>query len=278
MLRRVAEGVWVHQSELLQNNAVAVQGRGGVLLVDPGLTGDEMTCLAGDLREVGQSVAAGFATHPDWGHVLWHAEFGEAPRYGTARCAAQMRQLLSEPDWKARAAEGLPPEIAEEVPLDLYGLITGLPAGTTRIPWDGPRVRVIEHSAHAPGHAALLIEERRVLVAGDMLSDVFIPMLDDFDDTNDPIGDYLAGLRVLESVADDVDAVVPGHGSVGGADQLRTRIELDRAYLGALRDGDVPDDPRIGPSAKPGWEWVSDIHEGQAQSVAHRREHSGMLD
>jgi glyoxylase-like metal-dependent hydrolase (beta-lactamase superfamily II) len=278
MLRRVAEGVWVHQSELLQNNAVAVQGRGGVLLVDPGLTGDEMTCLAGDLREVGQSVAAGFATHPDWDHVLWHAEFGEAPRYGTARCAAQMRQLLSEPDWKARAAEGLPPEIAEEVPLDLYGLITGLPAGTTRIPWDGPRVRVIEHSAHAPGHAALLIEERRVLVAGDMLSDVFIPMLDDFDDTNDPIGDYLAGLRVLESVADDVDAVVPGHGSVGGADQLRTRIELDRAYLGALRDGDVPDDPRIGPSAKPGWEWVSDIHEGQAQSVAHRREHSGMLD
>ena len=278
MLRRVADGVWVHQSELLQNNAVAVQGRGGVLLVDPGLTGDEMTCLAGDLREVGQSVAAGFATHPDWDHVLWHAEFGEAPRYGTARCAAQMRQLLSEPDWKARAAERLPPEIAEEVPLDLYGLITGLPAGTTRIPWDGPRVRVIEHSAHAPGHAALLIEERRVLVAGDMLSDVFIPMLDDFDDTNDPIGDYLAGLRVLESVADDVDAVVPGHGSVGGADQLRTRIELDRAYLGALRDGDVPDDPRIGPSAKPGWEWVSDIHEGQAQSVAHRREHSGMLD
>ena len=272
MLRRVAEGVWVHQSELLQNNAVAVQGRGGVLLVDPGLTGDEMTCLAGDLREVGQSVAAGFATHPDWDHVLWHAEFGEAPRYGTARCAAQMRQLLSEPDWKARAAEGLPPEIAEEVPLDLYGLITGLPAGTTRIRWDGPRVRVIEHSAHAPGHAALLIEERRVLVAGDMLSDVFIPMLDDFDDTNDPIGDYLAGLRVLESVADDVDAVVPGHGSVGGADQLRTRIELDRAYLEALRDGDVPDDPRIGPSAKPGWEWVSDIHEGQAQSVAHRRE------
>ena len=178
MLTQVTEGVLVHQSELLQNNAVVVQGRAGVLLVDPGIKGDEMVGLANDLRESGQPVVAGFSTHPDWDHVLWHAELGEAPRYGTARCAAQMRDLLSNADWKARVAEGLPPEIAEEVPLDLFGLITGLPAETARIPWDGPEVRIIEHQAHAPGHAALLIEERGVLVAGDMLSDVLIPMLD----------------------------------------------------------------------------------------------------
>ena len=35
MLTQVAEGVLVHQSELLQNNAVVVQGRSGVLLIDP---------------------------------------------------------------------------------------------------------------------------------------------------------------------------------------------------------------------------------------------------
>jgi glyoxylase-like metal-dependent hydrolase (beta-lactamase superfamily II) len=90
-----------------------------------------------------------------------------------------MRDLLSDADWKSRVAEGLPPEIAEEIPLDLFGPITGLPAGTVQIPWAGPRVRIIEHPAHAPGHAALLIEERGVLVADDMLSDVLIPMLDD---------------------------------------------------------------------------------------------------
>jgi glyoxylase-like metal-dependent hydrolase (beta-lactamase superfamily II) len=272
MLTQVAEGVLVHQSELLENNAVVVQGRAGVLLIDPGITGEEMVCLANDLRELGQPVVAGFSTHPDWDHVLWHAELGEAPRYGTARCAASMRDLLSNADWKARVAEGLPPEIAEEVPLDLFGLITGLPAGTAEIPWDGPTVRIIEHPAHAPGHAALLIEERRVLVAGDMLSDVLIPMLNDFNSTDDPIGDYLIGLRLLEGVADDVDVVIPGHGSVGGADQLRARIELDRAYVQALRDGDDPDDPRIGPSAKPGWEWVSDVHTGQAHGLAERNE------
>lgn len=172
MLTKIADGVLVHQSEILQNNAVVVQGQAGVLLVDPGIRGTEMACLANDLRELGQPVVAGFATHPDWDHVLWHAELGEAPRYGTARCAAFMRDLRSKADWKTRVAEGLPPEIAEEVPLDPFGLITGLPAGTTRIPWDGPHVRIIEHPAHSPGHAALLIEEGRVLAAGDMLSDV----------------------------------------------------------------------------------------------------------
>ena len=266
-LTQVAEGVWVHQSELLRNNAVAVQGRDGVLVVDPGLTSDEMVCLANDLRELGQPVVAGFATHPDWDHVLWHPELGEAPRYGTARCAAFMQDLRSKADWKAHVAEGLPEEIAEEIPLDPFGLITGLPAGTAQLPWDGPTVRIIEHPAHAPGHAALLIEERRVLVAGDMLSDVFIPMLDNWTSTNDPIEEYLTGLRLLEGVADDVDVVVPGHGSVGEGDQVRARIDQDRAYVEALRDGVDPDDPRI-QSPEPGWEWVSDIHGGQAQSVA----------
>jgi glyoxylase-like metal-dependent hydrolase (beta-lactamase superfamily II) len=271
MLTQVAEGVLVHQSELLQNNAVVVQGRAGVLLIDPGIRGSEMARLANDLRESGQPVVAGFATHPDWDHVLWYAELGEAPRYGTARCAASMRDLMSNADWQAQVAEALPPEIAEEVPLDLFGLITGLPAGTAQIPWDGPAARIIEHPAHAPGHAALFIEERAVLVAGDMLSDVFIPMLD-LNDSADPVEDYLIGLRLLEGVADDVDVVIPGHGSVGGADQVRARIELDRAYVEALRDGRDPDDPRIGPSAKPGWEWVTDVHNGQAHGLAARNE------
>jgi glyoxylase-like metal-dependent hydrolase (beta-lactamase superfamily II) len=272
MLTQVAEGVLVHQSELLQNNAVVVQGQAGVLLIDPGITGDELSCLANDLSDSGQPVVAGFATHPDWDHVLWHTELGEAPRYGTARCAAFMQEVRSNADWKERAAEGLPPEIAQDVPLDLFGLITSLPAGTAQIPWDGPSVRILEHPAHAPGHAALLVEGSGVLVAGDMLSDVFIPMLDDFNGANDPIEDYLLGLRLLESVADEVHVLIPGHGSVGGADQVRARIEQDRAYVHALRDGHAPDDPRIGPSAKPGWEWVSDIHAGQAQSLAELSE------
>jgi glyoxylase-like metal-dependent hydrolase (beta-lactamase superfamily II) len=272
VLKQVAEGVLIHESEFCQSNAVVVQGRGGVLLIDAGIQDHEMVQIADDLRELGQPVVAGFSTHPHWDHLLWHAQLGSAPRYGTARCAAAIKARLSDTGWKDFIAGLIPPDIAKQVPLDLFGLITGLPAETAQIPWDGPQVRIIEHQAHAPGHAALLIEERGVLVAGDMLSDVLIPMLD-LNDTADPIEDYLAALRLLEGVAGDVDVLVPGHGSVGGADQVHARIEHDRAYAHALRDASVPDDPRLGPSAT--YDWVSGVHERQLQQLAQRRERDG---
>ena len=273
MLRQVAEGVLIHESEFCQSNAVVVHGRAGVLLIDPGIYGSEMACLANDLSDAGQTVVAGFSTHDHWDHVLWHARFGAAPRYGTARCAATVRERLPDARAKARvAAVMIPPDIAGQVPLDLLGDIAGLPAETARIPWDGPHVRVIEHQAHAPGHAALLIEERGVLVAGDMLSDGLIPMLD-LNDAADPIERYLAALRVLEGVAGDVDVLVPGHGSVGGADQAPARIDRDRAYVHALRDGHAPSDPRLGPSAT--FDWLPSVHERQLQHLARRSERDG---
>ncbi len=256
MLRQVAEGVLIHESEFCQSNAVVVHGRAGVLLIDPGVHGSEMACLANDLGELGQTVVAGFSTHPHWDHLLWHAGLGAAPRYGTARCADIVRVLLSDAGWKARIVEWIPPDIAEQVPLDLLGLITGLPAEMAQIPWDGPQVRIIEHQAHAPGHAALLIEERGVLVAGDMLY-------------------YLAALRLLEGVAGDVDVVIPGHGSIGGADQVHARIDQDRAYVHALRDAHVPSDPRVGPSATYGKDWLPGVHARQLQRLAQRSERDG---
>jgi len=274
VLRQVAEGVLVHESGFCQSNAVVVQGRAGVLLIDPGVTGSEIACLANDLRELGQPVVAGFSTHPHWDHLLWDLQLGPAPRYSTAHGAAIVRDRLSDAGAKARVAAMMPPDIAEQVPLDLLGLITGLTADTAQIPWDGPQVRIIEHQAHAPGHAALLIKERGVLVAGDMLSDVLIPMLD-LNPTADPIEDYLAALRLLEAVAGDVDVFVPGHGSVGEADQIQARIDQDRAYVLALREGHDPSDPRVGPSAKPDWEWVGDVHARQLQHLAQRNERDG---
>jgi glyoxylase-like metal-dependent hydrolase (beta-lactamase superfamily II) len=281
MLRQVAEGVLIHESEFMQSNAVVVQGRDGVLLIDPGVLGEEMVAIADDLRELGQPVVAGFSTHPHWDHLLWHTRFGEAPRYGTARCAAIIQARLSDPNWKGFVTGMMPPDIAGQVPLDLFGLITGLPAEGTRIPWDGPQIQIIEHQAHAPGHASLLIEERGVLVAGDILSDILIPLLNW--NAPDPIEDYLAALRLVESVAGEVDVFVPGHGSAGGADQMRARIEQDRAYVHALStmlDGGVPDyvDLRVGPPATSGKDSLSSVHERQLQQLeqfARRREGDG---
>jgi glyoxylase-like metal-dependent hydrolase (beta-lactamase superfamily II) len=266
MLRQVAEGVLVHQSKFLQTNAVVVQGRDGVLLIDPGVRGDELACLAEDLSESGQTVVAGFSTHPHWDHLLWDVSLGDAPRYGTARCAAIARERLSDAGARDRIAQLIPPDIVDEVPLDLLGGITGLPPDTEQIPWDGPQVRIFEHQAHAPGHAALLIEELGVLVAGDTLSDTVIPLLD-FSDSAEPIEDYLAALRLLEGVAGAVDVVIPGHGSVGRGDQIRARIDQDRAYVQALRDAQTVSDSRVAT-----YDWLAGVHERQLKNLARARE------
>lgn len=129
-------------------------------------------------------------------------------------------------------------------------------------------MRIIEHQAHAPGHAALLIKERGVLIAGDMLSNILMPFPDL--GTAHPIQDYLSALLLFESVSNDVVAVIPGHGSVAGAEQLRSRIKQGRAYVEALRDGAASNDPRVGPSAS--LDWLSDVHRWQVQRLAQKEQ------
>ena len=56
----VAEGVLIHESEFCQSNAVVVQGRAGVSLIDPGVHGSEWPASRTTLAKLGQTVAAGF--------------------------------------------------------------------------------------------------------------------------------------------------------------------------------------------------------------------------
>jgi glyoxylase-like metal-dependent hydrolase (beta-lactamase superfamily II) len=269
MLKQVTEGVWVHESEFLQSNAVVVQGNAGVLLIDPGITSAELATLAKDIQqELGQPVVAGYSTHPHWDHLLWHAQFGEAPRYGTTRGAAEIRDFLSNADWKVQVAPMLPEELADQIPMDdLFGKITGLPAETKQLPWDGPKVRIIEHQGHAAGSAALLIEEHGVLVAGDMLSDILLPFLEL--DAKDPTTDYLAALDQLEGLTDNVKVFIPGHGSVGDADEMRARIKQDRTYVQALRDGGGSDDPRL--TTGPQKDLLASVHTWQTEQIAQKK-------
>jgi glyoxylase-like metal-dependent hydrolase (beta-lactamase superfamily II) len=87
---------------------------------------------------------------------------------------------------------------------------------------------------------------RRIrLLAGDMLSDVLIPLLDPR--RPDQVGAYETALDRLGETARHVDVLVPGHGAVAEGPEVAARIAADHAYIDALRRGEEPVDARLGP-------------------------------
>ncbi|TDC53919.1 MBL fold metallo-hydrolase [Jiangella ureilytica] len=239
---------------------VVVGDDGGCLVVDPGVTPAELSDLAGALTARGLRVAAGFATHPHWDHVLWSRALGDPPRFASAATTAAAAAGRAAGPAEAR-------DVGVDVDGDLFGLLTPLPYGVGSVPWHGPRVDVVEHRAHAPGHAALVVADEGVLVAGDLLSDLEVPLLDLA--AADPLGDYVAALDLIEALAGDARFVVPGHGHVGDASDLRRRLAADRRYLADLAAGRGDDDPRLAEGVAD--DWLVGDHRAQQAAVAARR-------
>lgn len=232
--REVAPGVHVATAEAFTTTTTIVTGAdGGCLLIDPAVTVADLEALAGWLGQRGLRPAAAWSTHPHWDHVLWSAALGPAPRYATPRAAAVAR----------RERAGLIEGVQDGAPghdLALFALLRPLEAA--EIDWPGPRAVIYPHDAHAPGHGALFLPETGVLLAGDMLSDIEIPLPDL--DAADPFGGYREGLGVLAGVP-RVHVIVPGHGHAGDADEFRRRVAADHRYLDAVAAGDDFPDERL---------------------------------
>jgi glyoxylase-like metal-dependent hydrolase (beta-lactamase superfamily II) len=244
-LKQVADDVWVRQSEWVWTNSIAVRADDGLILIDPGISGAELSELADDLERLGAPVLAGFSTHPHWDHLLWHSRFGDVPRYATA-VGAELASQAQE------RAQQMAAESTEGVPLELVALTSALPADGGPVPGE-----IIEHQAHAVGHAAILLADRGVLLAGDMLSDVLIPLFDPRQD--DQLSAYETALERLDEVAGDVEVVVPGHGAVAEGPQVAARLAADRAYIDALRRGEAPVDARLEA------DWLSGPHQSNVE-------------
>jgi glyoxylase-like metal-dependent hydrolase (beta-lactamase superfamily II) len=231
-LGEAAPGVWVATSRrYATTTTVLLDGAGGAVVVDPAWDPDELAAIPADLAILGVRCVAGIATHEHYDHVMWHPDLGDVPRWsteGTVQHLSHERDRLLAP-----LAEYLTPDL-----ISIAGRLDAL-AGE-RLPWAGPDARVIVHDAHAPAHLALLVEAEGVLVAGDMLSDVELPMPADDDETLDT---YLEGLERLRDAVSAARLLIPGHGTPTG--DPMTRFDADRRYLDDLLSGRPPADPRI---------------------------------
>ena len=223
----------VATSTVMATTSTVVVRAGSALLVDPAWVPSELEALAAVVRERAWNVVGGFSTHAHHDHLLWHPSFGDAPRWAsprTAELAVSERAGLVEAlgaDWPAGLVELMGRvEPTRAIPAE------SLPPGVT--------VELVVHDGHAPGHTALWLEEQRVLVAGDMLSDREVPLPFWPDD----LPAYLAGLDRLAPYVARAAVLVPGHGSP--TTSPTARLDADRRYLDAVIAGRVPDDPRLG--------------------------------
>jgi hydroxyacylglutathione hydrolase len=250
----LAPGVFVATAEKYTTTTTVVAGAdGGCLLIDPAVTVPDLAALAAWLSERGLRPVAGWSTHPHWDHLLWSAAFGAVPRYATPSAVAVA----------ARELPGLVSAVEESAPghdLTLFARVEPLPG--SEIDWAGPRAVVYAHDAHAPGHGAVLLPEAGLLIAGDMLSDIEIPLLDL--ESDDPFGGYRRGLELLATVP-GVRRVVPGHGHVGDQAEFRRRVDADRAYLDATEAGADVADERLTA------DWLRAEHERHRERARARR-------
>ncbi len=233
-LVEVVPGVaWVaHSRRYDTTSTVILDGHGGALVIDPAWDADELAAIPADLATLGVRCVAGLSTHVHYDHVLWHPDLGDVPRWstpGTVRETVEHRDAVVGP-------------LVGDIPDELIELAARLvPIEGEVLDWSGPTARVHVHHAHAPHHLALELPDLGLLVAGDMLSDIEIPMPDDGDTD---LLTYRTGLESLADVVRRSRLLVPGHGSV--AERPADRYEADLRYLDDVESHAASDDARIG--------------------------------
>lgn len=226
-------GVLVQTSNMWQMNSLVVTGAGragapdATVVIDPGWFPDE---VAG-LQALAASSPAGrpthiLLTHPDFDHVVGWAEFAgaqliahpAAAERDPARSQQQVEALDGQFYVVRQTAYRYPPTAAFTSPasLDLGGGETAL-------------------FCASPGHVEdalfTVLPERRVLIAGDYLSDLEFPFV---------YHSFAAYRETLQQAgwlcrSHGIDCLIPGHGRVAESrTEIRYRIDTDMAYLDDL--------------------------------------------
>jgi glyoxylase-like metal-dependent hydrolase (beta-lactamase superfamily II) len=231
----VAPGIFVTTSTRFVTTSTAVCRDGSTMLVDPAWTVTELDAIRDWLAATGRTVTSGVSTHAHHDHLLWHPGFGAAPRWASAGSVAAATawhdELRAQLDDDYLAIDPHPFAAIRAVEGDLVPD----PFGAS-----GPQepVELIVHAGHAPGHTAVWLPDRQAVLAGDMLSDVELPLPFAPDD----LPAYLDALDVLAAVVGRAAVLVPGHGHP--TDAPLERLDADRRYLDAVLRGEDPDDPR----------------------------------
>jgi glyoxylase-like metal-dependent hydrolase (beta-lactamase superfamily II) len=221
--------VVVANSRVWQTSCTLVRSRSEAFCIDSPVYPDELELLPTVAGQAGFEVVGLLATHVDWDHVLGRYAFPEAP-LGVGESSAA--RLSGEPGDAARKLRAFDEEHYVERP----GPLTLPPPQALPVPGVcevGERALQLHPAdGHTADGMAIWIDWAGVLVCGDYLSPVEIPMISD----GGSVGAYLATLDRLEPLVEGATWVVPGHGTPVDPVQAAAVLREDRAYLDALRE------------------------------------------
>jgi glyoxylase-like metal-dependent hydrolase (beta-lactamase superfamily II) len=190
-------------------------------VVDSPVLPSELEALPALLQQAGFSLSGLLATHADWDHLLGRLAFPDA---ALGVCETTAARLTGAPGEAARELRAFDEQwyVQRPAPLQL-GSVQALPV-PGRVDIGSAELELHPADGHTVDGMAVWIPWARVLIAGDYLSPVEIPMVVDR-------GAYRATLERLRPLVEAADWVVPGHGDVLDGARALAILREDMQYL-----------------------------------------------
>jgi glyoxylase-like metal-dependent hydrolase (beta-lactamase superfamily II) len=221
--------VLVATSAILQVNCVIVrgpvEGEAETFVIDSPVLPDELQSLPALLEQARFPAPSGLlATHGDWDHLLGRLAF---PGLALGCAESTAERLRASPGEAQRELRAFDKDLLIERPRPLaLGSVQALPV-PGRCAVGDHELELHPAEGHTQDGMAIVIGWARVLVAGDYLSTVEPPTLNDGGDRDA----YLATLERLRPLVASVEHVVPGHGPVMDSERALEVLEENVAVL-----------------------------------------------
>jgi glyoxylase-like metal-dependent hydrolase (beta-lactamase superfamily II) len=215
--------VLVATSRVWQTTCTTIRSGDEGVVIDSPVFPDELEVLPAVLEQAGFPVSGLLATHGDWDHVLGRLAFPGAA-LGVAETTAAY--LTGEPGAAQRGLRAWDEEhYVDRRPLSL-GQVQALPV-PGHVGLGQHELELQPADGHTADGMALWAPWARVLVCGDYLSPVEIPMLS----ASGSRDAYLATLERLRALVAQADWVVPGHGAAMEGARAAAILDEDVRYL-----------------------------------------------
>jgi glyoxylase-like metal-dependent hydrolase (beta-lactamase superfamily II) len=216
-------------SRLWQTTATAIRRGGETVLIDSPYFPDELELLPMLLDQAGFSPVGLLATHGDWDHLLGRFAFPEMA-LGVGQSTGE--RLRAEPGAAQRELRDADAEnyVTRPSPLSL-GSYQVLPV-PGRMSVGDAEIELHPTAGHTADGVAFAVDA--LLVCGDYLSDVEIPMIS----PGGSVAEYRATLARLAPLVERAESVVPGHGAPHDRSTALRILDEDLEYLDALERGD----------------------------------------